>query len=376
MSTDGSADLAFVNGDVYTVDAARTWAQAVGGPGRAHRRGRDGRERRRPHRHVDRGDRPRGTDAGAGVPGRPRPSGLQRDRDAPVRSQRAGVAGRVRGRGRGVRGGRARESRGSSAADGPWTCSPAGARRRRRSTAWCRTGRSSCRTATATARGSTRRRSRSPASRATRPTPRTAGSNATRRASRWARCTRGRYRSSTPLVPPLSPDLDPPRPPPRAGVPALARHHRVAGRDRRDGHGGGRGRFGAYLAAAALGRRSPPGSSARSGGIGIAGSSRSTISSRSANAAGAGRFRATSREDHARRCLRELHRRRPRALPRRGRAPRPTNRGISFVDPELLKDAVTRLDALGFQVHFHAIGGAGGPGGPRRRSRRRGPRTG
>ena len=31
------------------------------------------------------------------------------------------------------------------------------------------------------------------------------------------------------------------------------------------------------------------------------------------------------------------------------------NRGISFVDPELLKDAVTRLDALGFQVHFHAI---------------------
>ncbi len=29
MSTDGSADLVFVNGDVYTVDAARTWAQAV-----------------------------------------------------------------------------------------------------------------------------------------------------------------------------------------------------------------------------------------------------------------------------------------------------------------------------------------------------------
>src|SRR5207342_3524246 len=30
VSTDGSADLAFVNGDVYTVDAARSWAQAVG----------------------------------------------------------------------------------------------------------------------------------------------------------------------------------------------------------------------------------------------------------------------------------------------------------------------------------------------------------
>jgi predicted amidohydrolase YtcJ len=36
---------------------------------------------------------------------------------------------------------------------------------------------------------------------------------------------------------------------------------------------------------------------------------------------------------------------------------RPTaNRGKSFVDPEALKAVVTRLDALGFQVHFHAIG--------------------
>jgi predicted amidohydrolase YtcJ len=31
------------------------------------------------------------------------------------------------------------------------------------------------------------------------------------------------------------------------------------------------------------------------------------------------------------------------------------NRGISFVDAELLKDVVTRLDALDFQVHFHAL---------------------
>jgi len=31
-------------------------------------------------------------------------------------------------------------------------------------------------------------------------------------------------------------------------------------------------------------------------------------------------------------------------------------RGIPMVRPELLKDAVTRLDAAGFQVHFHAIG--------------------
>jgi predicted amidohydrolase YtcJ len=36
---------------------------------------------------------------------------------------------------------------------------------------------------------------------------------------------------------------------------------------------------------------------------------------------------------------------------------RPTdNRGLDFVDPELLKGYVTKLDALGFQVHFHALG--------------------
>jgi len=36
---------------------------------------------------------------------------------------------------------------------------------------------------------------------------------------------------------------------------------------------------------------------------------------------------------------------------------RPTdNRGLSQVDPEALKGYVTRLDALGFQPHFHAIG--------------------
>jgi predicted amidohydrolase YtcJ len=32
------------------------------------------------------------------------------------------------------------------------------------------------------------------------------------------------------------------------------------------------------------------------------------------------------------------------------------NRGIDFVDPERLKGHVTKLDALGFQVHFHALG--------------------
>jgi predicted amidohydrolase YtcJ len=32
------------------------------------------------------------------------------------------------------------------------------------------------------------------------------------------------------------------------------------------------------------------------------------------------------------------------------------NAGISFVDPQLLKEAVTELDARGFQVHVHALG--------------------
>ncbi len=32
------------------------------------------------------------------------------------------------------------------------------------------------------------------------------------------------------------------------------------------------------------------------------------------------------------------------------------NAGLSFVDPEALKTHVTQLDALGFQVHFHALG--------------------
>jgi len=43
--------------------------------------------------------------------------------------------------------------------------------------------------------------------------------------------------------------------------------------------------------------------------------------------------------------------------PYRGADGRPTrDAGLSFIDPEALKAYVTRLDALGFQVHFHAIG--------------------
>ena len=41
-----------------------------------------------------------------------------------------------------------------------------------------------------------------------------------------------------------------------------------------------------------------------------------------------------------------------------GEGNRTENRGFSFVDPELLKGHVTRLDSEGFQVHFHEIGRA------------------
>ncbi len=43
--------------------------------------------------------------------------------------------------------------------------------------------------------------------------------------------------------------------------------------------------------------------------------------------------------------------------PYRDRCGHPTgNAGLSFVDPEALKDYVTAVDALGFQSHFHALG--------------------
>ncbi len=35
---------------------------------------------------------------------------------------------------------------------------------------------------------------------------------------------------------------------------------------------------------------------------------------------------------------------------------RTDNRGMDFIDPAVLAEAVPRLDALGFQVHFHALG--------------------
>nr|BFE78354.1 hypothetical protein GCM10020093_009550 [Planobispora longispora] len=61
------------------------------------------------------------------------------------------------------------------------------------------------------------------------------------------------------------------------------------------------------------------------------------------------------RQDHAGRRRGELHRRDD--LPYLDVCGCATgNSGISFIDPEALKEYVTALDALDFQVHFHALG--------------------
>jgi Predicted metal-dependent hydrolase with the TIM-barrel fold len=59
--------------------------------------------------------------------------------------------------------------------------------------------------------------------------------------------------------------------------------------------------------------------------------------------------------------------------PYEGRFGREHDRGIQFVDPDLLNEAVVRLDGLGFQVHQHALGdravrSASTRSGPQRRA--------
>ena len=90
---------------------------------------------------------------------------------------------------------------------------------------------------------------------------------------------------------------------------------------------------------------SPPGWSARSGGTATGASSRSTTWSTLRARGRGGPVRRDQRQDHAGRRLRELHGGGARALPRRRTAQPTDNRGISFVDPQLLNEAVTRLDA-------------------------------
>ena len=62
------------------------------------------------------------------------------------------------------------------------------------------------------------------------------------------------------------------------------------------------------------------------------------------------------REDHAGRRRGELHRRNARALSRPDRLPRPRQRPVLRGPGSRCASYVTQLDALGFQVHLHAIG--------------------
>ena len=143
----------------------------------------------------------------------------------------------------------------------------------------------------------------------------------------------------------------------RAGLPALAGRHQLAGRDRRvllrHGRPGvdvpRRGR-----AAASSGRTS----SARCGGTGGTASSRSRTWSggaRRSPAAASGPRRVKIMQDgvaeNGTAAMLEPY------LDRCGHAT--DNRGHSFVDAAALRDAVRALDAAGFQVHVHAIGDRG-----------------
>ena len=140
----------------------------------------------------------------------------------------------------------------------------------------------------------------------------------------------------------------------RPGVPALVRRHGVAGRDRR--HLRRRGRSRPRLPRRrGIRHADRAASSARSGGTARADSSRSPSSSSSASATGAG--------GSPRRASRSCRTASPRTSRRRcssrtatGTGTSTDNSGISFVPPEILNEAVPLLDALGFQVHFHAIG--------------------
>ena len=141
-----------------------------------------------------------------------------------------------------------------------------------------------------------------------------------------------------------------------AGLPALARHHR-RGRTRSSATTPWADNLDAYIAAAR--RRRPDGARgrARCGGIATAASSRSTdLLGARANADAPGGSRATSVKIMQDGVCENFTAAMLEPYLRRARARRPRTAGISFVEPELLKGRVTRLDAEGFQVHFHAIG--------------------
>ena len=120
MDPNGTADLAFVNGRVYTMDAARRWAGAVAvSQGQIVAVGTDADVREL----IGPGTERRGSrrqDAPARVPGRARPPTVERLRDAALQPVRGVLRRRVRTHRARVRGGasRRRVDRGRRLVDG------------------------------------------------------------------------------------------------------------------------------------------------------------------------------------------------------------------------------------------------------------------
>ena len=149
-------------------------------------------------------DRPGRAAARPRLPGLARPRGLRRPRARPLRPDRAQDARTSTWRRSATTRAPTRSTRGSPAAAGRWSRSPAGCPPRPRSTPWSRTGRCSCRTGTTTAPGSTAAPWNWPGSPGTPRTRPTGGSSATRAASRPGCCRRARSASSSRCCPATS----------------------------------------------------------------------------------------------------------------------------------------------------------------------------
>ena len=232
--------------------------------------------------------------------------------------------------------------------------------RRPTSTRSCPTGRSSSPTATTTARGSTRRALELAG--IDRDTPDPAGRPhraRRRRRTRPARSTRARCPWSRGCVPPTTEERVLRRAAGRAGLPALAGRHRLAGRDRRRLRRAWTTRRPTYR------RRGRRGDLTGSHVVGALWWERERGLEQVADLVGAagGAHRrpvpGDEREDHAGRRRRELHGGDDRRPTSTGAATRPTTPGTPSSTPPRCARRCAALDAAGFQVHVHAIGDRG-----------------
>ena len=332
---------------------------------------------RRVRRARRRGRRPRRRRRAARLPGRPRAPGAGRRRADALRPHRAGArrgstsprsaptsrrtrtAPWVLGRRLGDAGVRARPGRRAADLDAVVGDRPVFLPNRDHHGAWVNS------------RGAAARRHR-PRAPPTRPT---AASSATPPARRPARCTRARWRS-------CSGTCRRPRDEEHdagllrgAGLPALAGRHRLAGRDprglRRQRRPGARRTCGPSSAGTLTARVRGALWWERDAGL----EQVERLVERRATYT-VGRLDAGLGQGHAGRGRGELHGRRCRAPYRDGcGGAHRTTAGCRSSTPQVLRDAVTRLDAEGFQVHVHAIGDRGRRARRSTRSRRPARRT-